>query len=104
MKKPNLISQLLLITIASAVLVIASVLTINQTWHIASAQNLSTSATPSSSNGTGAIKEVQAGGGNSTLPYDVFYPKQIQVSPGQSVGWYNPAKVAEPHTVTFVVE
>ena len=45
---------------------------------------------------------VQAGGGNATLPYDIFNPKLIHISSGQSVSWYNPAKVAEPHTVTFI--
>jgi plastocyanin len=34
----------------------------------------------------------------------VFVPQQIQVSTGQSITWDNPSAVAEPHTVTFVLD
>jgi plastocyanin len=55
-------------------------------------------STPSSS------VKVQAGGGNSTLPYTIFNPQSVQVKQGQSVMWYNPSKVGEPHTVTFALD
>src|SRR5690348_12563396 len=48
--------------------------------------------------------KVQAGGGNSTLPYTIFNPQSVQVKQGQSVMWYNPSKVGEPHTVTFALD
>lgn|SRR5690349_15668610 len=48
--------------------------------------------------------KVQAGGGNSTLPYTRFNPQNVQVKTGQSVMWYNPSKVGEPHTVTFALD
>jgi plastocyanin len=48
--------------------------------------------------------KVQAGGGNSTLPYTIFNPQSVQVKAGQSVMWYNPSKVGEPHTVTFALD
>lgn len=92
MIKTSLSYGLLVLTTTLAILGISSASIINQIPHIALAQNTPTG------------ERVQAGGGNTTLPYDVFYPKQIQISPGQSVSWYNPAKVAEPHTVTFVME
>lgn len=47
---------------------------------------------------------VQAGGGNSTLPYTIFNPQSVQVKTGQSVMWYNPSKVGEPHTITFALD
>ena len=50
-----------------------------------------------------AVK-VHAGGGNSTDMLATFMPQQIQVSVGQSVTWDNPSAVAEPHTVTFVLD
>jgi plastocyanin len=50
-----------------------------------------------------AVK-VHAGGGNSTDMLSVFVPQKIQVSVGQSVIWDNPSSVAEPHTVTFVLD
>jgi plastocyanin len=34
----------------------------------------------------------------------VFIPQHIQVSIGQNVTWDNPSAVAEPHTITFVLD
>jgi plastocyanin len=65
--------------------------------NVALAQR-SSGSTPSSS------VKVQAGGGNSTLPYTIFNPQSVQVKQGQSVMWYNPSKVGEPHTVTFALD
>jgi len=48
--------------------------------------------------------KVQAGGGNSTLPYTIFNPQSIQVKTGQSIMWYNPSIAPEPHTVTFALD
>ena len=61
------------------------------------------SAIVSGSNNTTTIK-VHAGGGNSTDMLAVFIPQQAQVSVGQSITWDNPTTVAEPHTVTFVLD
>jgi plastocyanin len=100
MKHTSLFPGLLVLIIALIVIGAASVLTISQILQITSAQNTPTSAAAA----TTATVRVQAGTGNSTLPYDVFYPKQVQISPGQSVSWYNGAKVGVPHTVTFVTD
>lgn len=51
-------------------------------------------------NGT---KVVQAGGGNATISFSRFLPKDVQINAGESVTWYNPTEVSEPHTVTFVM-
>ena len=67
------------------------------------AQNNSSNASTTTTQPNATVK-IQAGGGNSTIPYDAFYPKQIQIIPGQIVSWYNAAKVGEPHTVTFVTD
>jgi plastocyanin len=56
------------------------------------------------SGGSSASIKVQAGGGNSTLPYTIFNPQSVQVKAGQSIMWYNPSKVGEPHTVTFALD
>ena len=45
---------------------------------------------------------VEAGGGNSTSPLTVFVPKNIEIKAGQSINWYNPTPVGEPHSVTFL--
>jgi plastocyanin len=63
--------------------------------------NSGSSGTPAQSSST--IK-VQAGGGNSTLPYTVFTPRTAQIKPGQSIMWYNPSVAPEPHTVTFALD
>jgi len=47
--------------------------------------------------------KVHAGGGNSTNMLAAFVPQHVQISIGQSVTWDNPSPVAEPHTVTFVL-
>ena len=47
---------------------------------------------------------IQAGGGNSTAPLDIFLPKNLEIKVGQNVTWFNPSVVAEPHTVTFVLD
>jgi plastocyanin len=51
----------------------------------------------------GSIK-VAAGGGNDTGPLTLFLPSKIDIKTGQSVTWYNPTTVGEPHTVTFIFD
>ncbi len=61
----------------------------------------SSNTTPSSSSSS---IQVQAGGGNSTIPYTVYTPATAQIKTGQSVMWYNPSVAPEPHTVTFALD
>jgi plastocyanin len=49
------------------------------------------------------VKEVQAGIGVGNAAIILFSPQQVQNKAGQSVTWYNPTPVPEPHTVTFVL-
>lgn len=49
------------------------------------------------------VKEVQAGTGVGNAAIILFSPQQVQIKAGQSVTWYNPTPVPEPHTVTFVL-
>ena len=70
---------------------------------------LAQSNSTGSSNGTppassASSVQVQAGGGNSTLPYTVYTPQTAQIKTGQSVMWYNPSVAPEPHTVTFALD
>jgi plastocyanin len=48
------------------------------------------------------IRVVEAGGGNSTSPLTVFVPQHIEIKAGQTINWYNPTPVGEPHSVTFL--
>src|SRR5918994_909144 len=45
---------------------------------------------------------VQAGNGTGDIAMTVYSPKEVEISPGESVTWYNPTAVAEPHTVSFI--
>jgi plastocyanin len=49
------------------------------------------------------VKEVQAGTGVGNAAIILFSPQLVQIKAGQSVTWYNPTPVPEPHTVTFVL-
>ena len=53
---------------------------------------------------TAEIKAVAAGGGNASISFSRFLPQEVQINVGESVTWYNPTEVAEPHTVTFVLD
>ncbi len=49
------------------------------------------------------VKEVQAGTGVGNAALILFSPQLVEIKAGQSVTWYNPTLVPEPHTVTFVL-
>src|SRR5919106_6350963 len=49
-----------------------------------------------------SIIRVEAGGGNSTDVKTVFVPQKIQIKAGQTINWYNPTPVEEPHSVAFL--
>jgi plastocyanin len=92
-------SILAVVAVVAALSIMLLVTTTN--FKVISAQD-----TSSSSNTTAATTsiKVHAGGGNATDMLAVFVPQQIQVSTGQSITWDNPSAVAEPHTVTFVLD
>ena len=78
-----------------------SLLMTTTNFKVISAQD--TASSSSNNTATSSIK-VHAGGGTSTDMLAVYAPQQIQISVGQSVTWDNPSTVAEPHTVTFVLD
>ena len=49
------------------------------------------------------VKEVQAGTGVGNAALILFSPQLVEIKAGQSITWYNPTLVPEPHTVTFVL-
>ncbi len=83
------------IILASVVIVTAAIAAFAMTIHINT-----TNATREET----ASKLVQAGGGNTTISFNRFLPKNVQINAGESVVWYNPTEVSEPHTVTFVMD
>src|SRR5919202_611681 len=60
-------------------------------------------ALPNTAATSNTIK-VEAGRGNASAIIDHFFPQTMDIKVGQSITWYNPTQVAEPHTVTFALE
>jgi plastocyanin len=85
-----------------AIIAALSILLITTTTNVKVINALDSSSSNATTSAT-SIK-AHAGGGNSTDMLAVFVPQQMQVSVGQSVTWDNPSTVAEPHTVTFVLD
>ena len=56
------------------------------------------------SNSPEGIMSIKAGSGNSTAPLTTFTPQKVEIKKGDTVRWYNPTQVGEPHTVTFVLD
>ena len=50
------------------------------------------------------VFKVRAGAGGPTAPLTAFFPQTANIKVGESVVWYNPSNVGEPHTVTFVLD
>ena len=48
------------------------------------------------------VYTVRAGGGGAIAPLTQFFPKVAEIKVGETVVWYNPTRVGEPHTVTFL--
>ncbi|HEY7508093.1 MAG TPA: hypothetical protein VH677_03110 [Nitrososphaera sp.] len=48
------------------------------------------------------VFRVMVGAGGPTAPLTKFFPQVANIKAGESVVWYNPSNVPEPHTVTFV--
>jgi plastocyanin len=86
--------------------VIIAVASLAVVFAVTNINALDVTATPTvdrTNTTTGPIK-VQAGIGNGTVAIQLFSPKQIDIKSGESVTWYNPTPVPEPHTVTFVLD
>ncbi|MEO9364224.1 MAG: hypothetical protein ABI348_10025 [Nitrososphaera sp.] len=48
------------------------------------------------------VFKVMAGAGGPNAPLTKFFPQKATIKVGETVVWYNPTRVGEPHTVTFV--
>jgi plastocyanin len=47
---------------------------------------------------------VKAGGGGRVAPITRFMPTRLEIKQGETVTWRNPTRVAEPHTVSFILD
>jgi plastocyanin len=57
----------------------------------------------SSTETTTAINNKRVASGGAGAAWDTFSPQSVQINVGDSVTWYSPSPVPEPHTVTFLL-
>lgn len=50
------------------------------------------------------VFRVRVGAGSHVAPLTLFFPNHAEIKVGETVVFYNPTRVAEPHTVTFVMD
>lgn len=51
-----------------------------------------------------SIFKVRAGAGSHVAPLTMFIPNHAEIKVGETVEFYNPTKVSEPHTVTLIMD
>lgn len=91
----------------SMTIILAGLTLVITTLSILSIDSITTQvALASTSNQTQESEPVMvaAGGGNGTAPLTAYIPENIEIKVGQTVTWYNPTTVGEPHTVTFIFD
>jgi plastocyanin len=50
------------------------------------------------------VFRVRAGDGGAIAPLTAFFPSHAEIKVGETVEFYNPTRVAEPHNVTFIMD
>jgi len=50
------------------------------------------------------VFKVRTGNGGHVAPLTMFFPKHAEIKVGETVVFYNPTSVQEPHTVTFIMD
>jgi plastocyanin len=100
--KKQLASIILAIAVAAAIVAVAT--TTIMSLIIQRVVNAQTTTSGGAAAVNGEAVKVQAGGGNNTNVIIQFIPQRVEIKTGQSVSWYNPTSVGEPHTVTFAID
>ncbi len=50
------------------------------------------------------VFKVRTGDGGHIAPVTAFFPSHAEIKVGETVSFYNPTRVSEPHTVTFIMD
>lgn len=50
------------------------------------------------------VFKIRVGAGNHVAPLTLFFPNHAEIKVGETVVFYNPTRVSEPHTVTFILD
>lgn len=82
-------------TVVTIGLLVTMLLVVNQQFVIAQGNT---------SNKEETMHKVLAGGGGPKIPLTMFRPQSLEIHVGDSVTWYNPSNVPEPHTITLVLD
>jgi plastocyanin len=103
MKMNKMVAIIPLIGIAFAITTIGSMSIFSLMTELQTAR-AATSSSSSSNIPIGNVTKIQAGVGQANISESLFSPQKVQIKLGDSVTWYNPMPVAEPHTVSFVLD
>lgn len=103
MKMNKMVAIIPLIGIAFAITTIGSMSIFSLKTELQTAR-AATSSSSSSNIPIGNVTKIQAGVGQANISESLFSPQKVQIKLGDSVTWYNPTPVAEPHTVSFVLD
>jgi plastocyanin len=103
MKMNKMAAIIPLIGIAFAITTIGSMSIFSLITELQTAR-AGTSSSSSSNIPIGNVTKIQAGVGQANISESLFSPQKVQIKLGDSVTWYNPTPVAEPHTVSFVLD
>jgi plastocyanin len=103
MKMNKMAAIIPLIGIAFAITTIGSMSIFSLITELQTAR-AATSSSSSSNIPIGNVTKIQAGVGQANISESLFSPQKVQIKLGDSVTWYNPTPVAEPHTVSFVLD
>ncbi|HET7285055.1 MAG TPA: plastocyanin/azurin family copper-binding protein [Nitrososphaeraceae archaeon] len=99
----KILAIILLIGIAFAITTIGSISILSHKTELQIAR-AATNSSSSSNIAIGNVTKIQAGVGQGNISESLFSPQKVQIKLGDSVTWYNPTPVAEPHTVSFVLD
>ncbi|HET7147414.1 MAG TPA: hypothetical protein VFI73_02845 [Candidatus Nitrosopolaris sp.] len=103
-------NKLVLLNGALAIAVFAGILLVVVAARISGPEFIAgklISTSPSTNSGTlnnlttGNVVKVKTGGGDNNISSTQYFPQTVEIKAGESVTWYNPTRVPEPHTVTF---
>jgi plastocyanin len=107
-KKEKTICKFMNNKTAILTLILVSVAAVATTSILASykaqAAVTSSSTTTGTATGTRPNAEIKVGGGNATYPFMGYNPQKVQAKTGDTIVWNAVSPIAEPHTVSFVLD
>ncbi|MDQ6666819.1 MAG: hypothetical protein M3Y53_01180, partial [Thermoproteota archaeon] len=85
-------------------LLLVSVAAVSTTSILVSYKTQAAVTSASTTTGTKPNAEIKVGGGNATYPFMGYNPQKVQAKTGDTIVWNAVSPIAEPHTVSFVLD